>query len=243
MNPPSAKQVSSELRSLANPQQAANLSWFFKTGKGQYGEGDVFLGIKVPESRAVARRFANLSLAEIEKLSKSKYHEERFTAIVILVNQFKKAMTETEQKRLFDFYVKLVDSGAVNNWDLVDVSAPYFGEFLFNKSDPTKFILQFGKSGNLWRERASIMFTFPFIRVGNTEIAFEIVEKYLKHNHDLIHKAAGWMLREAGKRSGTGLRSFLSVHVTVMPRTMLRYAIEKLPEQERKRWLNQPTNS
>ncbi len=242
MSQPTAKQVSAELRTLANPKQAANLSWFFKTSKGEYGEGDVFLGIKVPQSRTVAKKFASLSLSEIEKLSKSKYHEERFTAIVILVNQFKKAKTEAEQKSLFDFYVKLVDQGSVNNWDLVDVSAPYFGEYLFTKSNPTKYLLQFGKRGHLWRERVAIMFTFPFIRVGNTEVAFEVVEKYLHHEHDLIHKASGWMLREAGKRSVSQLRSFLSAHAADMPRTMLRYAIEKLPEQERKRWLSLTSN-
>jgi 3-methyladenine DNA glycosylase AlkD len=237
-----AKQVSAELRAVANPKQAANLSWFFKTGKGEYGEGDVFLGIKVPQSRLVARKYSALPVSEIEKLSKSKYHEERFTAIVILVNQFKKAKTESEQKKLFNFYVKLIDQGAVNNWDLVDVSAPYMGEYLFSLPDPTKYLLKFGKKGYLWRERVSIMFTFPYIRIGNTEVAFQVVEKFLKHEHDLIHKAAGWMLREAGKRSVTGLRTFLSAHSSTMPRTMLRYAIEKLPEQERKRWLSQTTN-
>jgi 3-methyladenine DNA glycosylase AlkD len=161
---------------------------------------------------------------------------------VILVNQFKKAKTQAEKKSLFDFYVKLVDQGSVNNWDLVDVSAPYFGEYLFTKSNPTKYLLQFGKRGHLWRERVAIMFTFPFIRVGNTEVAFEVVEKYLHHEHDLIHKASGWMLREAGKRSVSQLRSFLSAHAADMPRTMLRYAIEKLPEQERKRWLSLTSN-
>lgn len=242
MSLPTAKQVSSELRSLANPKQAVNLSWFFKTGKGEYGEGDVFLGIKVPQSRTVAKKFATLPLSEIEKLSKSKYHEERFTALVILVNQFKKAKGDAEQKALFDFYVKLIDQGAVNNWDLVDVSAPYIGEYLFTISDPIKFLLQFAKRKGLWHERTSIMFTFPFIRVGNTEVAFQVVEKFLAHEHDLIHKASGWMLREAGKRSVRELRGFLAAHAAQMPRTMLRYAIEKLPEQERKRWLSQPAN-
>jgi 3-methyladenine DNA glycosylase AlkD len=236
----SANQVSKELRSLANPNQAVQLEWFFKTEKGQYGEGDRFLGIKVPISRAIAKDYAALPQPEIAKLANSKFHEERFVAVVILTNQFRKLKDPSAKRELFDLYVKLIDLGAVNNWDLVDVSAPYIGEYLLEMRNPTKYLVEFGKKGNLWRERTSIMFTFPFIRAGNTEVAFEVVEKFLSHPHDLIHKAAGWMLREAGKRDSSGLRNFLKAHASNMPRTMLRYSIEKMSEQERKRWLNQP---
>lgn len=235
----SAQEIRSELRSLANLNQATKLAWFFKTAKGEYGEGDKFLGIKVPVLRTIAREYAALPLSEIEKLAKSKFHEERFTAIVILTNQYKKAKSTIEKKKIFDLYVKLIDSGAVNNWDLVDVSAPYIGQYLLEMRNPSDFLRKFGLKDELWRERASIMFTFAFIRAGETHVAFDVVEGFLSHKHDLIHKAAGWMLREAGKRDSSGLKSFLATHASQMPRTMLRYSIEKLSEQERRRWLSQ----
>ena len=237
-----AKQVSQDLRKLADKEVAKNLSWFFKTGKGEYGEGDKFLGIKVPQSRAVAKKYATLPLSEIETLSKSPYHEERFTAVVILVNQFKKQKTQLGRKKLFDFYLKLINLGSVNNWDLVDVSAPYLGEYLVSLPDADKLLRKLAKSKNLWNQRAAVMFTWPFIRSGSLEETFEIVRGFLSHPHDLIHKACGWMLRESGKRSITELRHFLDSHVDDMPRTMLRYAIEKMGEAERKKWLSRGAN-
>lgn len=233
-----AKQVSQALRKLADKEVAKNLSWFFKTGKGEYGEGDKFLGIKVPQSREVAKKYAALTFTEIAELAKSKYHEERFTAVVILVNQFKKQKTEADKKRYFDFYLKLINTGAVNNWDLIDVSAPYLGAYLLDKDDALTFLVKLSKSKNLWNQRAAIMLTWPMIRRGTLEATFTITEKFLKHPHDLIHKACGWMLREAGKRNIKDLRVFLSSHAATMPRTMLRYAIEKMPEVERKQWLS-----
>lgn len=234
-----AKQVSEELRRIADKKAAETLSWFFKTGKGEYGEGDKFLGVKVPQSRAIAKKYAALSLTEIEKLAQSKFHEERFTATIILVNQFKKSKKPDERKKLFDFYLNLINSGAVNNWDLIDVSAPYLGEYLLDAKDPLLFLNKLAKSKNLWNQRAAIMFTWAFIREHDLEPTFTITQLHLKHPHDLIHKACGWMLREAGKRDLSALRSFLTEHSATMPRTMLRYTIEKLSETERKKWLSQ----
>lgn len=236
-----AKQVSEELRKIADKKTAETLSWFFKTGKGEYGEGDKFLGVKVPQSRTIAKKYSALSLTEIEKLAKSKFHEERFTATVILVNQFKKSRKAEERKKLFDFYLKLINSGAVNNWDLIDVSAPYLGEYLLDSKEPIMFLEKLAKSKNLWNQRAAIMFTWAFIREHDLQPTFTITQLHLKHPHDLIHKACGWMLREAGKRDLSALRLFLTEHSAIMPRTMLRYSIEKLSETERKKWLSQST--
>lgn len=232
-----ARQVSSDLRKLADKEIARNLSWYFKTGKGEYGEGDKFLGIKVPQLRSIARNYADLSLTEIANLSKSIYHEERFTAVVILVNQYKKLKDNQAKKTYFDFYLKLVASGSLNNWDLIDVSAPYLGEYLLEFPDRRELLQKLARSRNLWNQRSSIMLTWPFIRSGKFEFTFEIVEELLNHRHDLIHKAAGWMLREIGKRDPIALRGFLKRHASTMPRVMLRYAIERMPERERKTWL------
>ena len=232
-----AKQVSQALRKLANREVAKTLSSFFKTGKGEYGEGDKFLGIKVPQSRDVAKKYAALPLSEIAELAKSAYHEERFTAVVILVNQFKKQKTELDKKKYFDFYLKLIRSGAVNNWDLVDVSAPYLGEYLATMPDAGKLLNKLARSKNLWEQRTSVMLTWPLIRRGNSALTFDIVEYLIDHPHDLIHKACGWMLREVGKRDVSGLNAFLARNAAAMPRVMLRYAIERMPEKDRKKWL------
>ena len=233
-----AKQVSQDLRKLADKEVAKNLSWFFKTGKGEYGEGDKFLGIKVPQSRTIAKKYAALPLTEIEKLAKSAYHEERFTAVVILVNQFKKQKVQSERKKLFDFYLKLINTGSVNNWDLVDVSAPYLGEQLLDQPDADKLLQKLARSKNLWNQRASVMLTWPLIRQGKSELTLEMVQGFMSHPHDLIHKASGWMLREIGKRDPAALRKFLAVNSAEMPRVMLRYAIERMPEKDRKKWLS-----
>lgn len=233
-----AKQVSQDLRKLADKEVAKNLSWFFKTGKGEYGEGDKFLGIKVPQSRTIAKKYSALPLTEIEKLAKSAYHEERFTAVVILVNQFKKQKMQSERKKLFDFYLKLINTGSVNNWDLVDASAPYLGEQLLDIPDARKLVQKLARSKNLWNQRASVMLTWPLIRQGKPELTLEIVQGFLSHPHDLIHKASGWMLREIGKRDPVWLRGFLAVNSAKMPRVMLRYAIERMPEKDRKKWLS-----
>jgi len=153
------------------------------------------------------------------------------------VLQYQKAKDTKTQKQIFDFYLKLVKQGQVNNWDLVDATAPYLGHYLVDKADAMKLLQQLIKSKNLWVQRTGVLFTFAFIRAGNNKPTLLLAKQLLNHPHDLIHKATGWMLREAGKRNISDLRGFLSDHSAVMPRTMLRYAIEKLPEAERKKWL------
>lgn len=235
--PPTALGVIRELKQIGNPKLANDQLWFYQTQKGGYGEGDKFLGIRVPVSRAIAKANVNLPLSEIAKLTESKYHEVRFVGLAILVLQLQKTKDTDLQKQLFDFYLKLVKQNKVNNWDLVDATAPYLGSYLVDKPDALKLLQQLIKSKNLWVQRTGIMFTFAFIRAGNNRPTLVLAKQLLNHPHDLIHKATGWMLREAGKRNIADLRGFLTVYAAVMPRTMLRYAIEKLPEAERKKWL------
>lgn len=234
---PTAASIVKELKSIADPNLAEDLMWFFQTQKGGYGEGDKFLGIRVPVSRSIAKANVNLPLEGIARLTASKYHEVRFVGLAILVLQFKKATDPKLQKRLFDLYLKLVKQGSVNNWDLVDSTAPYLGKYLLNQPDPMKLLKRLSKSKNLWEQRTSVMFTAAFINAGNNKPTLLLAEQLLNHPNDLIHKTTGWMLREAGKRDIADLRGFLTKHATVMPRTMLRYSIEKLPEAERKKWL------
>ncbi|MBM3690887.1 MAG: DNA alkylation repair protein [Actinobacteria bacterium] len=234
---PAAASIIKSLTKLANPKLAKDQLWFYQTQKGGYGEGDKFLGIRVPVSRSIAKANTNLPLTEIAKLTASKYHEIRFIGLAILVLQYQKAKDAKTQKQIFDFYLKLVKQGQVNNWDLVDATAPYLGHYLVDKADAMKLLQQLIKSKNLWVQRTGVLFTFAFIRAGNNKPTLLLAKQLLNHPHDLIHKATGWMLREAGKRNISDLRGFLSDHSAVMPRTMLRYAIEKLPEAERKKWL------
>jgi 3-methyladenine DNA glycosylase AlkD len=229
--------IAGELKALANPKRAFELQRFFKTAKGQYGEGDVFLGLTVPEVRKIAGRHKNLSLIEIGKLTSSKFHEFRLCGLVILTLQFKASKERSEQKKLFDFYLKQAKAGYVNNWDLVDVTAPIIGGYLVGEKDPYPLLERLARSKSLWERRLAIIFTFAFIRAGELDPTIEISEKLLKDEHDLIHKAVGWMLREAGKKDGLLLRSFLTANASQMPRTMLRYSIEKFSEPERKKWL------
>lgn len=230
--------VSAELKSLANAKIAAQRSSFFKTGKGEYGYGDQFLGIEVPKLRIVAKKYQELGPADIKKLAGSKLHEDRFVALAILVNRYKKAKTGSTQKELFDLFMELLDAGRVNNWDLVDISAPYLGTYLVDNPAGKPLLSKLAKSNNLWKQRVSVMFTWAHIRAGQPQVTLDQVEKVLDHPHDLIHKASGWMLREVGKRDIGLLREFLTSHAAVMPRVMLRYAIEKLSEKERAKWLN-----
>lgn len=229
--------VEGELKALANPKRAFELQRFFKTAKGQYGEGDVFLGLTVPEVRKIAGKYKNLSLIEIGKLTSSKFHEFRLCGLVILTLQFKASKERSEQKKIFDFYLKQAKAGYVNNWDLVDVTAPIIGAYLVGEKDPYPLLERLARSKSLWERRLAIIFTFAFIRAGELDPTIEISEKLLNDEHDLIHKAVGWMLREAGKKDGLLLRSFLSANASQMPRTMLRYSIEKFSEPERKKWL------
>ena len=233
----SATQVQKEIQALANRGRAHDLQKFFQTAPGQYGEGDVFLGLTVPQVRSIAREYKGISLREIEVLIQSKFHEVRLCGLVILTLQYKATKERKEKKKLFDLYMKAMTAGYINNWDLVDVTAPIIGEFLIDSEDPYILLNKLAKSKSLWQRRVSIVFTFAFIRSGDIEPTFLMAEKLLGDKHDLIHKAVGWALREAGKLNGKELRSFLSNHSHEMPRTMLRYSIEKFPERERKQWL------
>ena len=221
--------LKAELNSLANPKQAEILQRFFKTGKGQYGEGDVFLGIKVPVQRKVAKNYKELSLEDIQELLDSEIHEYRMVGLFILIDKYKK-----DKGKVFEFYLK--NSKKVNNWDLVDLSAPNIvGDFLLDK--PKDILYKLAKSENLWERRIAIISTFAFIRKEKFEDTLKISEILLNDSHDLIHKAVGWMLREVGKRDRKKLENFLKRHYKKMPRTMLRYAIERFEEGKRKMYL------
>lgn len=229
-NPPSLRELRRELAASADPERARNLAWFFKTAKGQYGEGDRFIGITVPVLRRIARRYRHLRLGEITKLLTSRTHEHRFTALEILVAQYECGDTDSRQS-IFDFYLRHTRN--INNWDLVDTSAPYIiGEHL--RSRPRDILYKLSKSRNLWERRIAIVATMPLIRTGDLDDTFAIATLLLDDKHDLIHKAVGWMLREAGKRSMPALLKFLQQNYRAIPRTALRYAIERLPKSQRK---------
>jgi len=226
-----------ELRAFTKKGRISDLARFYKTGPGEYAEGDLFLGGTVPQTRSVAKKYQNLELKEVEKLFNSPFHEARLCAAIILNHQFEKSKQPQDRKKLFDFYLKQVKANHANNWDLVDVSAPRMGAYLTEIDNPMPLLLKLSKSKSLWERRVSMILTFALIRAGDLEPTIIIAETLLKDDQDLIHKASGWMLRELGKRDVMMLRRFLSEHAHEMPRTMLRYAIEKLPERERKQWL------
>ncbi len=224
-----ARDAHISLQSLACPEQAAILARFFKTGPGQYGEGDKFIGVKVPVIRKVAKNFESLPAAEVECLLHSEVHEERLLALVILVTQVEKA-DKAARKRVYDLY--LANTRNINNWDLVDLSAPQIiGGFLETRS--RRPLYRLAKSASLWERRIGIVATHWFIRHGDFADTIRLAEKLLKDDQDLIHKAVGWMLREVGKRDEAVLEEFLGQQCQVMPRTMLRYAIERFPEKKR----------
>ena len=225
------------LHAAADPTRAAHSARFFKTGPGQYGEGDVFIGLTVPQTREVAREFRDLPPAEVLELLESPEHEVRLCGVVILVNRFRRSRSAVERSELFALYLSAVRAGRINNWDLIDVSAPTFGDLLLTDPERRLLLNELAASDSLWERRLSILFTFAFIRAGQFEDALAMAEYHLRDSHDLIHKAVGWMLREIGKRDVTVLRHFLEKHATQMPRTALRYAIEKFDEPERKAWL------
>lgn len=226
------------LKQKANPKKAKIYQRFFKTGKGEYGEGDIFLGLTVPETRKIAKQFEDLSLKEIQKHLKSKYHEERLAALLILVHNYQKH--PVERKNIFDFY--LANTKYVNNWDLVDLTAhKIVGNFLhhFGKdySEYKILLTNLAKSSSLWERRISIISTAYFISQNDFSETLFISKLLMKDKHDLIHKAVGWMLREVGKKDLAVLEKFLKKHYKNMPRTMLRYAIERFPEEKRQRYL------
>lgn len=225
-----------ELDGLKDPEQAKNLQRFFKTGKGQYGEGDVFLGIKVPVQRQIVKKYwKELNLRDIQELLDSKIHEERLIGILILVQMYNKSKKDKlKQRQIFEFYLK--NTSRINNWDLVDLSAPNIvGDF--SRTDGTEIIRFLAKSKNLWERRIAIISTAAFIKDRIFGETLSIADMLLKDEHDLIHKAVGWMLREVGKRNQDVLEIFLKERYKEMPRTMLRYSIEKFSEEKRKKYL------
>jgi 3-methyladenine DNA glycosylase AlkD len=231
-------EIRKDIRSFARPAHAVDLAWFYKTGPGEYGEGDKFLGVKVPETRLVAREFKNADWETIWELGQSEYHEDRLCAVVILTNQYEKAKDPALRKDLFEKYLSLYEIGCVNQWDLVDVSANRFGKELIGDPKAIEFLLKRAKSKNLWIQRSAVILTFPLIAQLDMAPTIAVCEELLDHPHDLIHKAVGWSLREMGKRDLRALREFLEQHAATMPRTALRYAIEKLSEKERQDWLS-----
>ena len=234
-----ATDVRKELQSMADPDKAAILQRFFKTGLGQYGEGDIFIGVMVPHSRQVAKKFSQLPLGEVRTLLYSRIHEERLVALLILVLRYSGASSSREEnEEIVNFYLDNIKQ--VNNWDIVDLSAPNIhGAYLMvDKRDDRrrKLLYKLAKSENVWERRIAIVATHHFIRKGDFSDTLQIAEMLLQDRHDLIHKAAGWMLREVGKRDSAAEEAFLEKHCNVMPRTMLRYAIERLPESKRRRY-------
>jgi 3-methyladenine DNA glycosylase AlkD len=230
---PTRRQVERALAAVADPKRAKDLSWFFKTGEGEYGEGDRFLGITVPTQRKIALRHAALPLEDVARLLTSPIHEHRFTALEILVAQYARA-DEANRSRIVRFYLR--NAERANNWDLVDTSAPYIlGRHL--KERPRELLDRLATSRNLWKRRIAIVSTLTLIRDGEIGDTFRIAEKLLGDRHDLIHKAVGWALREAGKVSRPALLKFLRAHYPSIPRTTLRYAIERFPATQRKKIL------
>jgi len=232
-SPQSLSLLKQELSSLANPAKAVQLQRFFRTGKGQYAEGDVFLGIMVPVQREIAKKYLSLGLNELQHLLNSKIHEERLIALFILIAKYKISSKE-EKKQIYEFYMK--NTSNINNWDLVDLSAPKIsGDFLLKED--RKILYSLAKSSNLWERRIAVLSCFAFIKERDFKDALNISEILLKDNHDLIHKAVGWMMREIGKHDVSALENFLQKYAKSMPRTMLRYSIEKFPESRRKYYL------
>jgi 3-methyladenine DNA glycosylase AlkD len=225
--------IKSEISKLADSKKAILLQKYFKTGKGEYAQGDIFIGLTVPQSRLIAKKYSDLSLEDIEILLHSKIHEERLIALLIMIFKFKRA-DDNIKKQIYNLY--LSNTKCINNWDLVDLSSrDIVGAYLFDK--PRDQLYKLAKSDNLWERRISIISTFYFIARKEYKESIKIANILLNDSHDLIHKAVGWTLREVGKKDKDELIRFLKEHYKVMPRTMLRYAIEKFPLQKRKAYL------
>ncbi len=230
-----ATDVTHVLKTLADKHDATSLARFFKSGPGEYGEGDVLIGVRMPAIRSVCKTFASLPLAEVSKLLESPIHEERMAGLIIMANRAKKAQGE-ELRDYYDFYLDHLKRGHINNWDLVDVTCKdVVGRYLIDKDRAPLYAL--AASASLWERRVAIVSTAAFIGRGESTDALALSKMLLADTHDLIHKATGWMLREVGKRCGENiLTSWLDKHATRMPRTMLRYAIERLPESLRRHY-------
>lgn len=228
--------ISKALSDLSIPENVKILQKFFKTGKGEYAEGDLFIGVKVPDQRSVAKEFYNkISLKELSELLSSKIHEHRLTALLMLVYKFEKIKDKIQQKEIVDFYLK--HTKYINNWDLVDTSCyKILGRYCFENQD-SKILEKLSESENMWEKRMAIVGTMHHIKKGKFELTKTFALKNLYHPHDLMHKANGWLLREMGKMDEKELLDFLNLHYKEMPRTCLRYAIEKLDEELRQDYL------
>jgi len=232
-----AEDVKRALREVSDPEKAKNNAWFFKSGPGEYGEGDKFIGATVPNQRKVAKKFKELPLNEITKLIRSPVHEHRLTGVFILVGRFGSSVSEGERQEIYETYMDLLNDGHVNNWDIVDSSAhQIIGGWLEDKNRGV--LVELAGSGKLWNQRVAIMATYSFIKQEDFTDTLLICELLLDHPHDLIHKAVGWMLREIGNRDRAVAEGFLARHYKYMPRTMLRYAIEKFPSELRQAYLS-----
>ena len=223
-------ELTKAIEAWANPKRAEISKRFFKTGAGEYGEGDIFIGLTVPQCRIIAKKFSTITLQEIKVHLESKIHEERLISLLILVDQYKK----TQNQEIIDFYV--ANTRHINNWDLVDTTADkILGNYVTDKNKSILYTL--AKSSNIWERRIAIVATYHFIKNNKFEDTLKIAKILLLDKHDLIRKAVGWMLREVGKRNNTLLKDFLKENYKIMPRTMLRYAIEKFPELKRQQYL------
>lgn len=235
-----AKDLEAKLKKLGTKERAQVNAYFFKTGKGEYGEGDKFLGVTVPDTRKAISKFSHLSLTEIQKCLKNPYHEVRLAGVLILVSQYRRAKSTQEEKKIFDFYIK--NASNINNWDLVDSSSehivgPYISHHMTER-ERLAFLKKGIASKNLWMNRIVVLSSFYQIKQGSEKLIFFLAPKFFTHTHDLLHKAVGWMLRETGKKvSKIKLVKFLDTHAHKMPRTMLRYAIEHFGEKDRKNFL------
>jgi 3-methyladenine DNA glycosylase AlkD len=227
------KKIKDELQQLGNPAHAKVLRGFFKTGKGEYGEGDVFRGIKIPVLRKLAKKYQDMTCAEVEKLLTSKFHEDRMLALLLLMGNYSKA-NDAGKKQIYTMYLR--NTRFINNWDLVDVSAHHIvGHYLMDKKREPLYRL--ARSETLWERRIAIIATFHYIRQNMFDDTLKIAGMLIDDTHDLMHKAVGWMLREVGKRDLQSEEQFLKTHYRQMPRTMLRYAIERFPEAKRRAYL------
>ena len=243
--PPTAASIRKHLRAAADPARVPVLQRFFRTGKGEYAEGDQFIGVTVPRIRAICRECRGASVTEIERLLQSPVHEDRLAALLLLVDAFTRARgrdsegrdSDDRKREIYELY--LANTHRINNWDLVDSSAPQIvGAWLRDRSKAP--LTRLAKSAMLWERRIAMIATQDFIRQGQFDETFRIADLLIGDPHDLIHKATGWMLREAGKRDEAALRSYLDRQHARMPRTMLRYAIERLPERDRLAYLERP---
>jgi 3-methyladenine DNA glycosylase AlkD len=228
-----AREIDKRVRTLANPDRATVMQRFFKTGSGEYGEGDRFLGVSLPDIRALAREYRGTAVGELDRLLRSPWHETRLLAVIMLAEAYRRG-DATARDRIYRLYLRRTDR--INNWDLVDVTAPrVVGEHLVTR--PRGVLGRLARSKSVWERRIAIIATQTFIRLGQFDDTIALARQLLDDDHDLIHKAVGWMLREVGNRDEAVLRRFLDQHASAMPRTALRYAIEKLPPRVRGRYL------